>query len=610
MGGTCSRSIGYMLKQRALAFLCALLMLLGLCSFASAEGATSTLPIKVEIVLSKAEFIAPEDITVTIRITNVTDETLAGPVSVQYPNGHTIDEFGTPTLEAGASQSWTGTWTVTQSELDNGKLSFGVRYPIKDENGVVSNARSSFAKRITQVQAEPEVEIERTITPGTARKGQEVSVVYEIRNVGSVDLTNVRIKESSAVSSSTVTVGDIPAGEKKTHAFTVTMGTKDLTSNATITYTAAGKTHTEKVGNATLKYGNVNLNATLTADKKGGNPGDTVTFTLTLKNTGKKDITGITITDPTLGTLFTDLTVAAGKTVTQTTALTLTQSGEYQFTARGTQGNTTIETATGRLSLVCLDPSLAPSLTVEAVPSSDVVYKLPAVLRFTVTVTNVGSAEAKNVSVSSSGVTLYTFSSIGAGESATFMRDVEVQMTGKFRFDASYKNELDETSTFEGNVIQISQAAPTSVPTSVPVTTPKPFVPEELPTTDNLPASVAQFQDLLTYLYYFFAVLAVISALLLAVSIYGHFTAKRKAANGQDQFDISERRDYTEEVAEQDRIIIGGDEDDAPDEPAEPVSSFSTPEGDAQEFYTADDMEDDGDAMEDAKAEIYGRKQK
>lgn len=590
-----------------------MLMLLGLCSFACAESSSaSTIPIKVEIDLSKSSLTGPEEITVTIRVTNVTDETLSGAVSVQYPNGRTIEEFGTPTLDSGASHSWTGTWSVTQSELDNGKIVFGVRYPVKDENGVVSNARSTFAKRITQVQAEPELEISRTITPGTARKGQEVSVVYEIRNTGTVDVTNVRIKESSAVSNTTATVGDIPAGEKKSHTFTVTMGTKDLTSNATITYSAGGKSHTEKIGNATLKYGNVNLTATLSADKKGGNPGDAIKLTLTLKNTGKKDITGISVTDATLGTLFSDLTVAAGKTLTQTTDLTITQSAEYQFIVSGTQGTTSIETATGRLSLICLDPTMAPSLTVNATVSSDVVYTLPSVLRFTVTVSNVGSAEAKNVVVSSSGVSLYTFSTLAPGASKTFVRDVEINMTGKYRFDASYKNELDETSVFEGNVIQVSQAAPTSVPTSVPVTTPKPFVAEELPTQDNLPASVAQFQNLLTYLYYVFAALAVISALLLAVSIYGHISSRARAANGQDQFDISDRRNYTEEVSDEDRVMISDDDDesDAPSMMEEETSSFAADSAEQPEIYTADDIEEAGEAMEDAKAEIYGRRQK
>ena len=586
-------------------------MLLGLVSTAGAESTASTLPIKVELDFSKYQFTAPEEITVTIRVTNVTDEKFTSPVSVLDPNGSIIEAFGTPLLDAGASQSCTIAWNVTQADLNAGQLAFRVRYPRKDENGIVSNASNNFVKRISQVQAEPEIQVSRTITPGIARKGQEVSVVYEIRNVGTVDVTGVRIKESSAVSSNTASIGAIPAGEKKSHTFTVTMGTKNITSNATVTYSAGGKSYTEKVADAAIKYGTVNLNATLTADRKGGNVGDEVKLTLTLKNTGKKNITGITVTDPTLNTVFTDVTVEAGKTVKLEKTITMTETAEYQFTVTGMEGKTGIETATGRLPLTAIDPAKAPSLTVETTASTDVVFTLPSVIRFTTTVTNTGNYDAKNITVSSSGVSLANF---------TTMRDVQVNMVGKFRFDATLRNELDEATTFEGNIIQVQQAAPTSVPTQVPVTTPQPFVAEELPTEDTLPAAVTTFQGVLTTLYYIFAVLAVISAVLLAVSIAGRVMNRPK--DGQEQLQLSERRNYTEEVPEDERVMIADESENAPEaeekpETAETADAVQTADdvaanekpasAEAQQVFTVDDMAEDGDAMEDAKAQIYGR---
>lgn len=593
-------------------------MLLGLVSIAGAESTASTLPIKVELDFSKYQFTAPEEITVTIRVTNVTDEKFTSPVSVLDPNGSIIEAFGTPLLDAGASQSCTIAWNVTQADLNAGQLAFRVRYPRKDENGIVSNA--NFVKRISQVQAEPEIQVSRTITPGIARKGQEVSVVYEIRNVGTVDVTGVRIKESSAVSSNTASIGAIPAGEKKSHTFTVTMGTKNITSNATVTYSAGGKSYTEKVADAAIKYGTVNLTATLTADRKGGNVGDEVKLTLTLKNTGKKNITGITVTDPTLNTVFTDVTVDAGKTVKLEKTITMTETAEYQFTVTGMEGKTGIETATGRLPLTAIDPAKAPSLTVETTASTDVVFTLPSVIRFTTTVTNTGNYDAKNITVSSSGVSLANIALLAPGESFTTMRDVQVNMVGKFRFDATLRNELDEATTFEGNIIQVQQAAPTSVPTQVPVTTPQPFVAEELPTEDTLPAAVTTFQSVLTTLYYIFAVLAVISAVLLAASIAGRVMNRPK--DGQEQLQLSERRNYTEEVPEDERVMIADESENAPEaeekpETAETADAVQTADdvaanekpasAEAQQVFTADDMAEDGDAMEDAKAQIYGR---
>ena len=590
-------------------------MLTGLVSIAGAESTASTLPIKVELDFSKYQFTAPEEITVTIRVTNVTDEKFTSPVSVLDPNGSIIEAFGTPLLDAGASQSCTIAWNVTQADLNAGQLAFRVRYPRKDENGIVSNASNNFVKRISQVQAEPEIQVSRTITPGIARKGQEVSVVYEIRNVGTVDVTGVRIKESSAVSSNTASIGAIPAGEKKSHTFTVTMGTKNITSNATVTYSAGGKSYTEKVADATIKYGTVNLTATLTADRKGGNVGDEVKLTLTLKNTGKKNITGITVTDPTLNTVFTDVTVDAGKTVKLEKTITMTETAEYQFTVTGMEGTTGIETATGRLPLTAIDPAKAPSLTVETTASTDVVFTLPSVIRFTITVTNTGNYDAKKITVSSSGVSLASIAQLAPGESFTTMRDVQVNMVGKFRFDATLSNELGEATTFEGNIIQVQQAAPTSAPTQVPVTTPQPFVAE-----DTLPAAVTTFQGVLTTLYYIFAVLAVISAVLLAASIAGRVMNRPK--DGQEQLQLSERRNYTEEVPEDERVMIADESENAPEaeekpETAETADAVQTADdvaanekpasAEAQQVFTADDMAEDGDAMEDAKAQIYGR---
>ena len=68
-------------------------MLLGLVSTAGAESTASTLPIKVELDFSKYQFTAPEEITVTIRVTNVTDEKFTSPVSVLDPNGSIIEEL-------------------------------------------------------------------------------------------------------------------------------------------------------------------------------------------------------------------------------------------------------------------------------------------------------------------------------------------------------------------------------------------------------------------------------------------------------------------------------------------------------------------------------------
>ena len=93
-----------------------------------ASAALAEDPIKVSMELSKYKFSGPETITVSITVTNVGDGDMPGPVTLYYPSGKKIEEFGSPTLAVGASKRWTGDWKVTQEQLDAGKVAFKVAY--------------------------------------------------------------------------------------------------------------------------------------------------------------------------------------------------------------------------------------------------------------------------------------------------------------------------------------------------------------------------------------------------------------------------------------------------------------------------------------------------
>ena len=198
---------------------------------------------------------------------------------------------------------------MTQEELDAGKVTFSVRYsaydgPAGDDGEPTLKAHKlNFSKDVTNLGTDPQITVKRTITPTTAQKGQEVSVTYEVTNSGDVEVTSVNIKENAGVSAKSGTIASIAVGATENYTFTTTMGTKDITSAATISFKAGGKSYTKKVESTTIKYGEVKLSATLKADKKGGAPGDTVKLTLTLKNSGTLDFTNVTVTDPILGTV-------------------------------------------------------------------------------------------------------------------------------------------------------------------------------------------------------------------------------------------------------------------------------------------------------------------
>ncbi|MBQ8555489.1 MAG: hypothetical protein IJ438_06380 [Clostridia bacterium] len=593
------------MKKRLLFCLAvAAMLMLTLCGAAMAEDD----PITLYMDLSADRFSGPAEVTVSIKVTNSSDTDMPGSLALYYPDGKQVEDFGTPTLAAGSSVSWVGTWMVTQEQLAEGKLTFAVRYPIRTADGMLVDKQKNFYRPIVDAGAVAQVEVNRTITPTMARKGQEVSVIYEIINVGTIDVTDVVIKESSAVSKTNGTIATVKAGEKATYTFTVTMGTKNLTSNGTITYKANGKSSTVTVDDATIKYGDVKLTATLKADKKGGNPGETMKLTLTLKNTGKVDYENITVTDAQLGTVFTGLVVKAGETVTQEKEITITNTAEYQFTVSGADASgATVETATGRVAVTAVDPTKDVTLNVEASVDNSTIYMLPGIVKFTVNVTNVSGVDAKDVTVSATGVDLYTFDSIQPGQTRSFVRDVRIDTPGKFRFDARVLNQLEESVTFESNVISIIHSAPTATPSQVPLATPPLPDYEDMPTKDNLPPYIDTVEQVLGIAKWVLLALAGVGVALIVVSIAGRSAQAAKSKKAEDHLELDGYRDYTQAVHPKHRHVMPENEA-AEDEPvARPVGADVAPEDipEVQEDDAA--IAEEGAIMEETLGQLYPR---
>ena len=555
-----------MIRKRLLLALVLGIALVLLC----ASAALADDPMKVSMELSTNKFSAPKSITVSITVTNVGDVDMPGPVTLYYPSGKKVEEFGSPTLAVGASKNWSGEWTVTQKELEAGKITFKIKYSVYsdevDENGenTLVNKTKNFSKKIQYTGADPELEIERTIMPQTAQKGQEVSVTYEITNVGPVDVSGITIKENTTISTKSGTIDSIAAGETGRYTFTAVMGTKDLTSDATISYKAGGKTFTSKVDSATVKYGEVKLSATLTADKKGGAPGDTVKLTLKLKNSGTTDFTNVTATDAALGTVFSNEKVPAGETLALEKELTITETQDIQFTVKGEDGTgKEVETATGRISVIATDPTQQIVLNLEASADRDKVYKLPGTVRFSFVLHNDSAVEVKNVTVKAVETPLYSVESIPAGESVSFIRDTEVSMAGSYQFTASCKDVLGQTLNFNSNAIPIAYAEPTPVPTEAPLVTPPAPATEPLPTDQPEPEWLDQAEGVAGIAKWILAGVGGLLLLLLLIGAVRRGKSRSDSKKAMDHLEGATYRDYgTKPKHRRSEINNGGTEAD------------------------------------------------
>ena len=542
-------------------------------------------PIKVSMELSKTKFSGPENINVSITVTNVGDGDMPSAVTLYYPNGKKVEDFGSPKLSVGASKRWNGTWTVTKEQLEVGKISFQVRYsfyggePDADGEPKLKSVKKNFSKKITFTGADPEISIKRDITPQTAQKGQEISVVYEISNVGEVAVTNVNIKENSAVSSKSGTIESIKPGETGTYTFTPVMGTKDITSAATVSFKAGNKSFTKKVESAVIKYGEVNLSATLKADKKGGAPGETVKLTLTLKNSGNLDFTNVTVTDAALGTVFSGETVKAGETVTLEKDLAITETQELQFTVKAdeTTGKG-VETATGRVKIIAMDPTQQIVLSLDAEADRQVVYKIPGTVRFSYTLHNDSAVEVKNIVVKAVNTELYRFESIPAGETVSFIRDVDVSMEGTYQFTATCKDQLDQTLTFTSNPVVIAYNEPTPVPTEAPLVTPPAPATEPIPTDQPEPEYLDQMESVAEGAKWVFAGIAAVLLTLLLIGAVRRGKSRSESKKAMDHLEGATYRDYSSEPKRRRRSEIsnGGTAGEEAAEEAGPAENEGT----------------------------------
>jgi len=524
-----------------------------LAGFAVAE---TTDPIVASMELTPSKLTGPGPVTVTITISNSSDKDLQDPVVLYDPAAQIVSDFGSngsAMLKAGETRTWTGTYDVNQRTLDNGFVVYYVKYTLYQENGKAVEQSQPIRQTITLQTAEADIEVKRTVTPTIAREGQSVVVRYDITNSGTVALLNVGIQENSDIYSKKQTIPRLEPGQTAEIKYPVTMGTSDLTSSAKITYTAENQQteQTYTVEDLKIHYGEPELEASLTANAKGVVQNGAITLTLTLKNSGSVDYSDIRVSDASLGDVFTNQELKAGKKLELTKEVTVPATTEYQFVVSATDatgGETTI--TTDALSITTVSPEDALTLEVIATPDRTEVFEQPAKVRFTVAVTNTSRVDATNVKVSHGDVDLYTFTSIPAGETRTMSRDFALSMQGKYRFTVTAVDPLENTQTFQSNETQVVFSVPTpapATPTPPPAPTPEPtFAAATIPPiTDRAVGTVPKFvQMILLPLLILSGVVLIAVVVLLVIATKRRHDQKKASEAAVDQLERAVRRDY------------------------------------------------------------------
>lgn len=555
----------------------ALLFIAMLAFYTLSSAATD--PIVCTMEVSPSALSEPGDVTITITISNSGDTDMTSPLTLFDPTSKVVTDFGengSATLKAGEVKTWTGTWAVNQRTLENGQIVFFVKYSVTDADGATKTQSQPIRGEITQSDYTARISVTRTITPLTAREGQSVSVIYDIVNDGTVSITNLKLHENSDILADTLDIAsELKAGETAQIKLPVVMGTKDLTSKGSITYTIADGTEeqTYNIDEQVITYGEPAVFATLSSDVQGVMMDGTVNLTLKIENTGNVDYTDVRVTDPLLGDVFTNQTLPAGETLTLEKEITLTQSSDFTFTVLAIDNTgTEVDFTSNTLSLTAVDPADGLKLTLTLSSSKTEVYSDSEVVKFTVTVTNDSNVDATDVTLYQADTALASYTSIPAGESKTFSRDVTLNMAGKYQFTAEAKDALENTLTFESNILQIAflEATPAPVTPDPNITpTPEPtFVKATYPKISD--PDIATLPKLIRTFFYPLMIAAfallIIALVILLIASKKRRDVKKASENAVDHLERSAHRDYVvpadeQEPAPADEPISAQDED-------------------------------------------------
>ena len=494
---------------------------------AGVTAASEVDPIVWSMELDPDKLAGPGTVNVTITISNSGDTDMKDPVVLYDPAAQIVSDFGTNgavLLKAGESATWTGTYDVNDRTLENGAVVYFVKYTLYKDSGEAVDQSQPIRAAISVQTAETDIEVKRTISPTVAGEDQEVVVRYDITNSGTVDLTDVTIQENDDIHKEKQTIPLLEPGKTAEVRYTVTMGKKDLTSGATITYKSEteSKTQTYTVENQTITYGESSLTAKLTSDVKGVVENGTVTLSLELKNTGSVDYSDLRVTDPSLGDVFTNQQLKAGESLTLEKEITVPATAEYQFTVTATdEGGSEMSVVTEPLTVTAVAPEDALTLSVTATADRTEVFEQPGLVRFTLEIANTSQVDATDVVVSHGDTKLYTFASIPAGETRTLSRDTALSMAGKFQFTVTAKDPLESTLTFESNEIQIAFSVPKTI------------------------------QSILLPVLILAGILLIASCVLLLIATKRRADQRKASKSAIDQLERAKRRDYVTPAEEE-----------------------------------------------------------
>ena len=353
----------------------------------------------------------------------------------------------TTTLLPGQNAQFTGSYTVTQADVNHGSVvDHATTQGTDPSSGTVNATSNPVTVTVTQ---SPSLTIAKSANPTTVTAaGQSISYTFTVVNTGNLTLTSVGVSDvPTAPAGGVIATCESLSGPTGTcsGATTTLLPGQSAIFTGTYAVTQADINHGSVVDHATTQgttpsSGTVNATSdTVTVDvtqspaisiTKAASPttltqaGETITYTFDVTNSGNVNLTGVGVTDnpqPPAGPLTTgptcqSLSSPAGTCTGATTSLVPGQAAVFSATYVVTQADvnhgTVVDTATATgttpsggtvdktSNTVTVTATQSPSLSITKSASPTTVTATGQTVSYTFTVINTG-----NVSLTTVGVT-------------------------------------------------------------------------------------------------------------------------------------------------------------------------------------------------------------
>ncbi|UAL28750.1 DUF11 domain-containing protein [Nocardioides rotundus] len=286
---------------------------------------------------------AGETIDYTFTVTNEGTQTVSG-LRVQDPKMSVT--CPTTTLAPNASVTCTGSYTVTQTDVDNGAVVNNAVATGTTPGGASAVSNESTHREPTSTRAALAMTKTSQLADlngnGGADVGETISYEFRVRNVGDVTLRVLRVDDpmlAAAGIEATCTGEPIEPGQTTTCSATYTVTQADV-DRGTITNTATAVANDPEGNPVRSNESSTSIDAeqtpAFTLDKQAdlndgdsdalADAGETIDYSFVVTNTGTTTLTNVTVTDPKLGAVDCPTgTLAPGASITCTATYTVTQ---------------------------------------------------------------------------------------------------------------------------------------------------------------------------------------------------------------------------------------------------------------------------------------------